>query len=101
MSLFETGPVMATPGIREIMDRGFQAIDAIQKCLDMHCQGDWGDLCDEDKELNQKSLDEEREQGYTYERLFSSYETEFGKIYIITECDRSATTILLPEEYRG
>ena len=42
MSLFETGPVLTTPGIREIMNHGSQAIDTIQKCLDRHCQGDWG-----------------------------------------------------------
>jgi hypothetical protein len=99
MSLFETGPVLTTPGIREIMNHGSQAIDTIQKCLDRHCQGDWGDLCDDDKQLNQNSLDEEKEKGFTYDNLFSSYETDFGKIYIITECDRSVTTILTPEEY--
>ena len=99
MSLFETGPVVTTPGIRDMMNLGPHAIDTIQKCLDRHCQGDWGDLCDDDKQLNQDSLDEEREKGYTYDNLFSSYETDFGKIYIITECDRSVTTILTPDEY--
>ncbi|AMK13449.1 hypothetical protein AUP07_0393 [methanogenic archaeon mixed culture ISO4-G1] len=99
MSLFETGPVVTTPGIRNMMGLGPQAIDTIQKCLDRHCQGDWGDLCDDDKQLNQDSLDEEKEKGFTYDSLFSSYETDFGKIYIITECDRSVTTILTPEEY--
>ncbi len=99
MSLFETGPVVTTPGIREIMELGSQAIEAIQNCLDRHCQGDWGDLCDDDKQLNQDSLDEEKEKGFTYDNLFSSYETDFGKIYIITECDRSVTTILTPDEY--
>ena len=61
MSLFETGPVVTTPGIRDIMNLGPQAIDTVQKCLDRHCQGDWGDLCDDDKQLNQDSLDEEDE----------------------------------------
>jgi len=99
MSLFETGPVVTTPGIRDMMNLEPQAIDVIQKCLDRHCQGDWGNLCDDDKQLNQDSLDEEKEKGFTYDSLFSSYETDFGKIYIITECDRSVTTILTPEEY--
>ncbi len=99
MSLFRTGPVVMTPGIRDIIRTGSDAAELIQRCLDRHTAGDWGDLCDDDKQLNQDSLDEEREKGYTYENLFSSYETDFGKIYIITECDRSVTTILLPQEY--
>lgn len=99
MSLFETGPVVTTPGIREMMNLGSQAIETIQNCLDRHCRGDWGNLCDDDKQLNQDSLDEEKEKGFTYDSLFSSYETDFGKIYIITECDRSVTIILTPEEY--
>ncbi len=36
---------------------------------------------------------------FVYDCLFSSYETDFRKIYIITECNRSVTTILTPEEY--
>ena len=99
MSLFETGPVVTTPGIREIMNRGPQEIDTIQRCLNRHCQGDWGDLCDDDKQLNQDSLNEEKEKGFTYDNLFSSYETDFGKIFVMTEHDRSVTTILLSEEY--
>ncbi len=99
MSLFRTGPVVMTPGIRDIIGTGSDAAELIQRCLDRHTSGDWGDLCDDDKQLNQDSLDEEREKGYTYENLFSSYETDFGKIYIITECDRSVTTVLLSDEY--
>ena len=99
MSLFRTGLVMTTPRIMGIMSASREAADAIQKCLERHCSGDWGDMCDDDKQLNQDSLDEEREKGYTCENLFSMYETDYGCIYIITECDRSATTILLPEEY--
>jgi len=75
-----------------------EAADAIQRCLDRHRNGDWGDLCDEDKAMNNESLIIEKSGGWA-DRLFSSYETEFGKIYIITEHDRSVTTILLPEEY--
>lgn len=99
MSLFETGPVVTTRGIRELMSEGPKATAAIQRCLDCHMSGNWGDLCDDDKQLNQNSLDEEKEKGFTYDNLFSSYETDFGKIYIIIECDRSVTTILLSEEY--
>ena len=98
MSLFRTGRVVTTPGIADIMSVE-KGREIIQRCLERHCSGDWGDLCDDDKELNKFSLDEEKENGYTCENLFSMYETDFGSIYVITECDRSATTILLPEEY--
>lgn len=99
MALFKTGPVLTTPGIRDIMSIGPRATETIQKCLDRHCGGDWGDLCDDDKLINQISLEEEKEKGFTYENLFSSYNTDVGKIYVITECDRSVTTILLSDEY--
>lgn len=101
MSLFETGPVLMTPGIRELMYSDQSAADTVQRCLDRHRDGDWGEFCDDDRQLNQDSLDEEKEKGFTYENLFSSYETDFGKIYVITECDRSMTTILLADEYRS
>ena len=98
MSLFETGPIVSTMGIREIMLSSTEAADTIQRCLERHRNGDWGDLCDDDKAMNNESLVIEKSGGWA-DRLFSSYETDFGKIYIITEYDRSVTTILLPEEY--
>ena len=100
MSLFETGPVVMTIGVRDIMSSGESASEAIRNCLERHCKGDWGDLCEDDKAMNNESLEAEKSGEWT-DRLFSSYETDFGKIYIITECDRSATTILTPGEYRG
>ncbi len=98
MGLFETGPVLVNVGIRNLMSAGDQAIDVIQRCLDRHCSSDWGDLCDDDKHMNYDSLEAEKSGGFV-DRLFSSYDTDFGKIYIITEYDRSVTTILLSEEY--
>lgn len=58
-----------------------------------HQRGDWGDVCEEDRRENELSL----RKGF---RLLSVYRTKAGvKLYIITEHDRSATTILLPSEY--
>lgn len=58
-----------------------------------HGSGDWGDCCSEDKEANDVSLIEGS-------RLLSVYHDPNGvKFWIITEHDRSATTILLPEDY--
>jgi hypothetical protein len=54
--------------------------------------GDWGDLCAEDRKANDRDL---REGG----RLFSAYDTPAGRLWIVTEADRSSTCILLPYEY--
>jgi hypothetical protein len=67
--------------------------DLLSEFLARHVTGDWGDLGDEDKEENELSV----EQGF---RILSAYKLQGGgKVWVITETDRSATTILLPEEY--
>jgi len=60
MTLFETGPIVSTMGIREMMLSSTEAADEIQRCLDRHRNGDWGDLCDEDKKMNDDALEMER-----------------------------------------
>jgi hypothetical protein len=61
--------------------------------LARHVTGDWGDLPKEDKEENELSV----RGGF---RIFSAYKLSSGvKVWVISEADRSATTILLPEEY--
>jgi hypothetical protein len=65
----------------------------VKLCLDRHTRGDWGDLGDDDRCANQIGL----EQGL---RLFSAYNDRSGcRFWIITEADRSATTVLLPDDY--
>ena len=66
---------------------------AIILSLDRHARGDWGEPCDEDRQANDDAL---KNGG----RLLSVYRTKEGtKFWIITEADRSATTVLLPEDY--
>jgi len=60
--------------------------------LARHATGDWGELCAFDRRQNEIGLRE----GY---RIFSSYEVPTERVWVITEADRSVTTILLPEEY--
>jgi len=61
--------------------------------LSRHVRGDWGDLCQEDWQANEKALIDGG-------RLFSVYMAESKlKFYVITEWDRSVTTVLLPEDY--
>jgi hypothetical protein len=85
---FEPGQVYSTPGaIAQLHPEDMH----IAFCR--HLAGDWGDVCPEDQAENERAL---REGG----RLFSAYIDRSGtKFWIITEADRSATTILLPSEY--
>jgi hypothetical protein len=89
--LFYLGEIVATPGALEALSKADKDIGL--EYINRHVTGDWGELCDEDKQVNQEAL----VHGY---RLMSVYELPTGvKIWIITEADRSVTTILLPEEY--
>jgi hypothetical protein len=84
---FALGQVISTSGVVATFDPFVTAA-----CLARHASGDWGDLDNEDKRSNDSAL---RDGG----RIFSSYKLTEGKLYIITEADRSATTFLLPDEY--
>ena len=65
----------------------------ITLALARHAVGDWGDLCAEDKEVNDQALTEGM-------RILSAYQAANGtKFWIITEADRKTTTVLLPEDY--
>ena len=67
--------------------------DSVQQALRRHGPGDWGDLSPEDRQENDLSARE----GF---RILSAYiDTQGTKFWIITEADRSATTVLLPEDY--
>jgi hypothetical protein len=67
--------------------------EEIQRALQRHVSGDWGELDAEDKKANDEALQ-------SGERLLSAYKTATGtKFWIITEADRSVTTVLLPEDY--
>ena len=79
--------------IRGAIDALIRANQDVHNFLNRHMNGDWGDLPDEDRVENEFSL----EHGF---RILSSYTTAAGeKLWVITEADRSATTLLLPEEY--
>ncbi len=87
---FELGQIVATPGALIALRKAGQEPGEF---LARHVNREWGDLSDEDRKQNDYSL----EHGF---RLLSSYRTNAGdKLSIITESDRSATTLLLPEEY--
>jgi hypothetical protein len=87
---FPLGQVVATPGALEALSHAEQdPLDLITR----HVTGDWGDLEDEDKAENELSVGRNL-------RIFSAYKlASGGKLWVITEADRSATTLLLPSEY--
>lgn len=98
MSLFKTGEIVTTNGIARAMmlDHGF--LEAVRDCLTRHCLGDWGDACEETKKQNDEALEAERS-GKLIDSLFSVYDISGREIFIITEIDRSVTTVLFPYEY--
>ena len=85
---FHPGRIVATPGALEAFTD-----EQISTCIRRHLGGDWGDLCEEDKDLNEQAVVSDC-------RIMSSYVfPDDKKLWIITEADRSSTTLLLPEEY--
>ncbi len=88
--LFTLGRVLGTPGAIKALDEAQISPIAL---LRRHTAGDWGELDEEDKELNSQAVKEGT-------RILSSYMLPAGvKVWLITEWDRSATTFLLPSEY--
>ena len=88
--LFPLGQVGATPGALAALQKAEQEPEEF---LNRHDRGDWGDVPEADRQENEFSL----QHGL---RIFSAYTTSAGDtIWVITEADRSATTILLPSEY--
>ncbi len=86
---FEIGKTYATAAVVAWAER--HGIDLTRFLRRHHC-GDWGSLDEEDKQANQDALTDGG-------RIFSSYLIEGEKIYLITESNRSHTTILFSSEY--
>ena len=82
------GQVFVTPGIISAVHPA-----EVLAALGRHARGDWGEVPDEDKKSNNEALE-------LGGRLLSAYRTKEGtRFWLITECDRSVTTVMLPEEY--
>ena len=88
---FRPGRTLATPGALEALrEAGQQPAEF----LDRHLGGDWGELDEHDSEINDRAL------ASGEGRIVSAYRTSVGgKLWCITERDRSATTLTLPDEY--
>jgi len=88
--LFNLGQLVATPGaLAALAKAGQTPLDFLSR----HVCGDWGDIDKDDGKENELGL----KRGF---RLLSSYQTNADvRVWVITEADRSVTTVLLPEEY--
>ncbi len=85
---FATGQLIIAPNALRLL-----GMEQIADALTRHAQGDWGEVSEADRQANEDALRDGN-------RLLSVYRADNGtKFYIITEGDRSLTTILLPEEY--
>jgi len=84
--------LLMTRGVNDLVVENGVFAKGVTNSLARYGKGDWGDLCDEDKQMNDDAVKDG-------ERIVARYNIEPRAIYIITEWDRSATTILFPEEY--
>ena len=90
---FKSGQVVCTSGVNALMQEDPIFRKHAHECLVRHLLGDCGDLGAADREANNRALADGT-------RLFSAYLAQgLPKIWIITEADRSATTVLFPSEY--
>lgn len=90
---FELGQLVETYGVHSACVKSPRFAEEVMNSLKRYLSCDWGNLCRDDKRLNDfavKSGDD---------RILAKYETSISPIYIITECDRSCTTILFTHEY--
>ncbi len=94
MSRFDLGTTVVTRGLADLMDEDEALAKDVCKALYRYTTCDWGDMCEEDKALNDSAVT------FGDDRIFAAYViSEEVRVWIITEWDRSVTTLMLPEEY--
>jgi len=87
---FPLGQIVATPGALDLLR---ESGETPAKFLSRHVQSDWGEICDEDKRLNDEAI-------ASGSRVLSAYRTAKGeRLWVITEADRSSSCLLRPDEY--
>jgi hypothetical protein len=86
---FSLGTILATPAtVALLKSKGISPIDLLIR----HVSGDWGDVCTQDAAVNVEAM-------RTGARIFSVYQIDQDRVWIITEADRASTCLLLPSEY--
>ena len=98
--LFDLGQLVAAAGVAEAMSSCAAFANFVFDCLKRYCQGDWGEMEQGDIDMNNESV------ALDDGRVLASYDMPADipidyadKIWIITEADRSVTTVLFPDEY--
>lgn len=86
------GQIVSTRGVVDHMTESKISQVVLNELITRHQKGDWGDIPEEDREVNEQAVT-------NGERVMSSYMLGDKKIWIITEWDRSVTTVLFPDEY--
>lgn len=90
--VFNLGEIVQTPKVSEARKKT-QFNKEVERCLERYCQSDFSDMIQEDIELNNLAI------LYNTGRIIGGYDTSLGKIYIVTESNRSCTTIAFADEY--
>lgn len=90
---FNLGKTVVTRGIADAMEINKKFSHQVKEALGKYVKCDWGDTCKEDAAMNNKAAKDGDD------RILAVYHTCEGDIWIITEWDRSVTTILFPSEY--
>ena len=93
---FDLGKIVATAGVLQRAEEDKEFTKFVVKSMARYVNGDWGEMCEDDKKMNDDAV------ANGDDRIVANYEydgDEDGRIYIITEWDRSVTTILFPSEY--
>jgi hypothetical protein len=96
MAKFKLGQLVATRGVADLMGENPAFSVFARRSLRRFISGDWGEMCESDKRQNEDAL-KNRDN-----RIFAAYENPehaAWKLWIITEWDHSATTLLFPSEY--
>ena len=93
---FKLGKIVATPGAIDALSKSNQLPNIF---LQKHQSGDWGEICEDDANLNEDAIAHEGEED-KQQRVMSVYKTDKNEtIWVITEWTREVTTLLLPSEY--
>ena len=93
MKRFELGRTVMTRAVADVTADNEQFAKDVTAALDKYISCDWGTSGEEDWQFNNNAVESGED------RILAAYETCEGKIWIITECDRSYTTILFPSDY--
>lgn len=94
-NVFGIGLIIATKGVCDLMDESAVFTGFVIKSLLRYFQSDFGDLCEEDAQMNAEAI----KNGDRIMGVYKNPDDDDLSVWIITEADRSATTVLFPSEY--